>query len=61
MVNNYLGVKEVAELLHIGYNKARKLFHQKGFPGIKLGGTYVVDEKDLSEYLERHKGSQIAI
>lgn len=58
---NYMTVKQVADTLHIGYNKARKLFHQKGFPGIKLGGIYVVEEKDLETYLDKHKGSQIAL
>ena len=58
---NYLTIKEASELLHIKYNKTRLLFHVKGFPSIKLGGTYVVKEKDLIDYLDKHKGSQIAI
>ena len=59
--DEYLTIKDVSKKLHIKYNKARLLFHVKGFPGIKLGGTFVVKEKDLVEYLDKHRGSEIAI
>ncbi|WP_197029477.1 helix-turn-helix domain-containing protein [Butyrivibrio sp. AE3004] len=57
----FLTIKDVSEVLHLGYNKTRKLFHLAGFPSIKLGGVYLIEEKDLFTYLDKHKGSQINV
>lgn len=57
----YLTIKQVSEILHLGYNKTRKLFHLVGFPSIKLGGVYIIEETDLINYLDKHKGSKISL
>jgi hypothetical protein len=39
-----LTVKDIQEHLHIGHNKVYALIRLKGFPKIKIGGTYFIPE-----------------
>ena len=48
-------VREVQEELHIGRNKAYRLFKQKSFPSFQLDGTYLVARKDFEVWLDRLK------
>lgn len=36
-----------------------KLFKIKGFPKIKIGKKYFIEEKELQKYLKEHSESQI--
>lgn len=36
-----------------------KLFKLKGFPKIKIGKKYFIDEKELKKFLKEHSESQI--
>ena len=58
---DYISVKEMAALLHIGKNKAYKLVNIKGFPVIKIGGTHCVSKKGLEEWIEKNYGSEISL
>ena len=48
-------VREVQEELHIGRNKAYRLFKQPSFPSFQLEGTYLVSRKDFETWLDRLK------
>lgn len=55
----YLNTKQVCDTLHISKKKAYELFNLKGFPYIKIGRNYLVGDKDLEEFLNLYKHSQI--
>ncbi len=44
-------VPEVAELLHIGKNKAYQLVNTEGFPSVRLGGRIIVPAEMLTLWL----------
>lgn len=49
-------VADVQKVLHIGKDKAYRLFKQKSFPSFRLDGRYLVTEKDFERWMERiHK------
>lgn len=56
-----LTVKDIQEHLHIGHNKAYALIRLKGFPKVKLGGTYVIPESKYEKWIEDHIKSQIIL
>ena len=47
----FYSVKDVAAILNIGRNKAYSLMQAKGFPAIKLAGTYKVSADLFDEWL----------
>lgn len=47
----YLTVKDTAVLLNICNQQAYRLFNQRGFPLLKVGGKKLVKKTDLDEYL----------
>ena len=53
MTNEILNVRDLQKYLKIGRDKAYSLMKTKGFPSIKIGGQYIVREKDLDEYLNK--------
>ncbi len=56
-----LDVKDVAEKLGIGRNKAYALMKARNFPGIRIGGSYRVFEDDLYSYLKDNRGNKIKV
>jgi len=48
---NIFTVKELAEVLKIGRDKAYALMHNRSFPSIKIGNRYIVTDQALSEWL----------
>ena len=60
-MDNLLTVKDVAEKLNIGKNKAYALMTARNFPSIRLGCTYRVFESDLYEYLKGNRGNKIKV
>ena len=50
-----IDVKTMQGILGIGRDKAYNLMHSKGFPSIKLGGRYYVEEAALNEWLCRYR------
>ncbi|MCR5418571.1 MAG: helix-turn-helix domain-containing protein [Lachnospiraceae bacterium] len=48
-------VKELANVLRIGRDKAYALIRSAGFPSIRIGKRYFVTEKALSEWLTKYE------
>lgn len=46
-------VADVQKVLHIGKDKAYRLFKQKSFPSFRFDGRYLVTEKDFERWMER--------
>ena len=44
-------VAEVQKILHIGNDKAYRLFKQKSFPSFQFDGRYLVRGKDFDAWL----------
>lgn len=57
----YLTPKMVSETLHIGHNKAYKLFNLPGFPAVRIGKQLPVDADDLRRFLKEYEGSRITL
>ncbi len=57
----YLTPKMVSETLHIGRNKAYKLFNLQGFPAVRIGKQFLVDADSLKRFLQEHEGSRITL
>jgi excisionase family DNA binding protein len=55
----YLTIEDVCDMLKIGKSSTYKLFRLKGFPSIKIGNKYIVEEKELLDFLSGYKGSRI--
>ena len=50
-----LNVKELQSTLRIGRDKSYSLMRSKGFPSIKIGGRYFVEEAALGEWLKKYR------
>ncbi|MCR5502050.1 MAG: helix-turn-helix domain-containing protein [Lachnospiraceae bacterium] len=59
MTHKYLTVKDIQEALHIGHNAAYALMSLDGFPSVKVGRKYLVDEEALHKWLSEHKGTTV--
>lgn len=55
----YLTVKDIQDILQIGKNKAYNLCALKGFPAIKIGTTYRVEESLFNQWMADNVGTQI--
>ena len=49
-----LRTKDLQQKLNIGRDKAYSLMHSKGFPSMKIGGTYFVSSDELQKWVERY-------
>jgi hypothetical protein len=56
-----LKVKDIAEHLHKGNNKAYALVRMKGFPKIKIGNTYIIPEERYKKWLDEHIKNEIKL
>jgi excisionase family DNA binding protein len=61
MSATYLTIKDVATLLHIGYNSAYKLFKIQGFPFVRIGRKYLVEDSELQKFLDEYKNSTVLL
>lgn len=59
MTSEYLTMKDIQDKLHISRNTAYKLVKLKGFPAVKLGGKYLVEDSALTKYMQDHQGVEI--
>lgn len=57
MIKTYT-VKDVADILHIGKNKAYALMKSQGFPAVRLNRTLIVREDMLDKWLSQNTGKQ---
>lgn len=51
-------VKELEDILRIKKTKAYSLCNTPGFPVIKIGGTYLIPEDELDEWLHKYVGRE---
>lgn len=56
---NYLTTDDVCKILHMSRKTAYKLFKLKGFPYIKIGREYLVEENKLKSFLEMYENTTI--
>lgn len=58
--NKVLGIRDMANYLHIGINKAYELVKSTGFPAVKLSERkYVIPVAKLDEWLNDNIGKEI--
>lgn len=50
-----LGVNDVAKILDIGRNSAYDLFHQPGFPVLRVGRNFRVSRDSFRRWVEEGK------
>ena len=48
--------KDLAAMLKIGRDRAYDLMRSEGFPSIKIGKTYRVDEEALLQWIRDNRG-----
>lgn len=55
---NYIGmsIKEFAESLGIGMNKAYELVNKEDFPKVRIGNRYIILRNRLEEWLDNNIG-----
>ena len=53
--NRFLSVKEMAQYLGIGMNKAYALCKEQDFPTIRLGNTILIDKEKLDAVWIPHR------
>ncbi len=51
-----LSVKELAQVLGIGENKARQLTRSRGFPCLRIGSRTLIPISQLEKWLENNIG-----
>jgi len=49
----YITVREMADIMRIGLNKAYQLVQQSEFPAKKVGHKYLVNKNLLSEWVNK--------
>ena len=57
----YLTVEDVAKILKIGKNQTYALFKQEGFPAVKVGRAYRVNEEDFKKFMKDNIGRKVAV
>lgn len=57
----FLTVRDLQEILHIGKSKTYDLCKLKGFPVIKIGSKTLIYKKEFYQWLEEHKGLTVRI
>lgn len=58
-MNKLLTPKDVQEIIGISKTTTYKLISLKGFPKIRIGKRYFVEEEKLKAYLSEHSKSTI--
>lgn len=56
-----LQVKDLQKDLKIGRDTAYALMHSEGFPSMKLGGRYYVEQEELKKWLQRYAYKHYAL
>ncbi len=55
----YLSIKDLQDVLGLSHNTVYKLVKTEGFPSVKIGGKYLVEESDLKKYIDQYIGKEI--
>ncbi len=59
IIEEYLTVSEVCNILKIGRNKGYKLVSQNDFPKIRIGNTIRIPKHLFEQYIERYAFKKI--
>jgi predicted DNA-binding transcriptional regulator AlpA len=61
MENNptYLKLKDIQKILPLGKTTIYKLFQLDGFPGMRIGSTYVVEKNEFLKWLKLNEGKNV--
>lgn len=51
--------KDLLEILPFGKTKLNSLLQANVLPVIKIGRHYIVNEKELDDWFQKHKGKEI--
>lgn len=54
-----MSIKEVAESLGIGMNKAYDLVNKENFPKVRVGSKYIILRNRLEEWLDNNIGENL--
>ena len=52
----FLNAKMVAQVLGVSISTAYELFHEPGFPTLRVGSRMVVPKEKFIQWSERHSG-----
>lgn len=58
MLQDFLTVKEVQEILKLGKDKTYQLVHTNGFPSIKIGGSIRVPKDAFEKWIKQYTYSE---
>lgn len=57
----YINIKEMAELLHIGKSMAYKIANSPGFPCVRIGSKYIIDKGELMIWMKDRMGKTVNV
>jgi len=60
-MNRLLTPKDVQDILGVGRDVSYKLFKLRGFPSLRIGKRYFVQEERLNQYISEHVKSKITV
>lgn len=52
---NYLATEDLKKCLKLSLKQAKALMRTEGFPSVKVGRKYLVEEKDMHQWLSEMK------
>ncbi len=61
LIKNFIKVTNIAEILGCSYKKASRLVKLPGFPVIKIGKIYYIDEDKFYKWCDENLGTKLEI
>lgn len=52
---NYLATEDLQKCLKLNLKQAKALMRTEGFPSVKVGRKYIVEENDVHQWLSERK------
>lgn len=59
--SRYITTKDVQEILHLSSTSVSKLVQMDGFPSLKIGKNYIIDETKMYEWVDSHMGTSVSL
>ena len=56
-----MDTKDIQQIFKCSKNTAYKLMHSDGFPSIKIGHKYLVNELSLERWIKQNEGKEFQI
>lgn len=57
----YISVETASDIIGICPDNIRKIALQPGFPCVKIGRRYIINEQKLYKWMDDHEGKEIII